>query len=85
MENINEKGCDTENEENIDNIDPSFTSVFQQLVDKTDSEESSSRKGSSSSDLSLKDRDEALPKRSQTDSTVVQRNLELHLRYCLVI
>ena len=96
MENIYE-GCN-ENEKGdiIHNLESNFTSVFQQLVEKT--EQSETQQGSLGSSTntekeisSSNEVDENEPKEnqhtqikpSQTNSTIVQRNLELHLRYII--
>lgn len=96
MENIYE-GC-TENEKDdiVHDLEANFTSVFQQLVEKT--EQSETEQGNKSLGTSTtteqeisssnkidedecEDNQNPQVKRSQTNSTIVQRNLELHLRY----
>ncbi len=85
MENITEKSCELENDEVIIDLESSFNCVFEQIVEKVTFEENSSRNGStsSSSELSVKSEDSQNQpiKRSQTNSTIVQKNLELHLRF----
>ena len=87
MENIYERCSETGKEETGTGLESNFTSVFQQLVEKTEergTEGTTSWPSIDSEGKALEHHEESSPQqsqsKSQTSSTIVERNLELHLR-----
>eukprot|EP00795_Rhopilema_esculentum_P003622 gene3622-14856_t len=86
MENIYERCSESGKEETGTGLESNFTSVFQQLVEKTEergTEGTTSWASVDSEGKALEHHEESSPQqsqsKSQTSSTIVERNLELHL------
>ena len=97
MANIIENTYEDLKQESLEQVEYEFTSVLEQLAVKTNETDILGRKSSSSSfgstDSSIRSEEERdsipIPRStangtSQTSSALVQRNLELHLRYILL-
>ncbi len=85
MENIYDGSLDIENDDVLNDLDGNFCSVFQELVERTTAQELQGRNPSTSSSNSenskIEENSRVGQNSNETNSALVQRNLELHLRY----